>query len=190
MSVSRTIMSGTRIVSNAAGMLILLEKFFGDSPTNMAKILHVSRPMIYHYRSGMEPSIENRRRIETLATLAGDYDLNAIQPLKGALRSIQPEGRTLLDFLSEDELDVEALRLMLRRTVASSDAMLRERLATELVRGESEEARKDILQARHAEGQSVYVGEPNNPGKLIQIRPDGRRIHGRLVDRKFIPDEE
>jgi hypothetical protein len=180
----------TQVNINIEAMMSSLEKLFGNSATDLAKILRVSRPMIYHYRKGIEPSTENRRRLQTLVDLAGDYPLGVTQPLKKHLRTRQPEGRTLLDFLSDEELNTEALRLMLQRVVKSSDATLRNRLAHELARQENNKERKDILRARHAEGKPVYIGDPDTPGKLIQVRPDGQRIRGRMVNRQFVPDSE
>ena len=180
----------TQVNLNIEVMMGSLEKLFGNSATDLAKMLRVSRPMIYHYRKGIEPLTENRRRLQTLVDLASDYNLVVTQPLKKSLRMRQPEGRTLLDFLSDEELNTEALRLMIQRIVKSSDATLRDRLARELARQESNEERRDILRARHAEGKPVYIGDPDTPGKLIQIRPDGQRIRGRMLNRQFIPDSE
>ena len=69
------------------------------------------------------------------------------------------------------------------------DKSLRRKLADELSREESIEARRDIVRERHAAGMPVYCGDPDNPGKLIQMLPDGRRIHGQMVNRKFVPDD-
>lgn len=182
--------AATKVNCNTEVMLDSIEKLFGDSATDLSKILRVSRPMIYHYRKGVEPSMEIRRRLQALANLADDYHLSVTQPMKADLKAVQPEGRTLLDFLSDEELNSEALHLMLQRIIKNSDAILRNKLAHELARHESEEERKDILRARHTEGRPIYIGDPDAPGTLIQIRPDGQRIRGRMVNRKFIPDKE
>ena len=69
------------------------------------------------------------------------------------------------------------------------DKSLRRKLADELNREESVAARRDTVRERHAAGKPVYVGDPHNPGKLIQMLPDGRRIRGQMVNRKFVPDD-
>lgn len=171
-------------------MLAAIENIFGDSATNMAKILRVSRPMIYHYRQGMEPSIENKRRLQTLAALASDSYSQVSRPLRGHLKAKQPEGRTLLDLLSDEDLDVAALRRMVQRTIAIADRALRNNLATELSREETADTRRDIIRERHAVGKPVYVGNADAPGELIQILPGGRRVRGRMVKRQFVPDEK
>lgn len=70
-----------------------------------------------------------------------------------------------------------------------SDRALRRDLADELSREETIEARRDIVRERHASGKPVYVGDPSRPGKLIQLLPDGQRIRGQMMGRKFVPDE-
>lgn len=179
------------LVTNAtANMLEAVENLFGDSATNTAKILRVTRPMVYHYRGGMEPSIENKRRLQTLAELASELSAEVSEPLKGELKKQQPEGRTLLEFLSDEKLDIAVLRQILHRTVSTRDHMMRNNLAIALAQGESIEARSDIVHERQAEGKPIYIGDSNAPGKLIQLLPDGTRIRGRMVKRKFVPDEE
>ena len=69
------------------------------------------------------------------------------------------------------------------------DWALRRNLADELSREETIEERLDIVRERHASGKLVYVGDPHNPGMLIQMLPDGRRIRGQMVNRKFVPDD-
>jgi uncharacterized protein YicC (UPF0701 family) len=180
--------ASTRLQSQVVEMLNAIEALFGDSASDLAKILRVSRPMIYHYRDGMEPSPENKRRLHSLAELAWDWSPLVAQPLKALLRARQPEGRTLLEFLSDAALDVVALRQVLHRNIATADQALRNNLAAELSREESADERQDIVRERHAAGKPVYIGDPDAPGKLIQILPGGGRIHGRMVERKFVPD--
>ena len=55
-------------------------------------------------------------------------------------------------------------------------------------RKESIEERRDIVRERHLAGRPVYAGDPDNPGKLIQLLPDGRRVRGQMINRKFVPD--
>ena len=78
----------------------------------------------------------------------------------------------------------------MERNISTADEALRNNLAISLVRGETSEARSDIVRERLGAGKPVYVGDPDAPGKLIQILPDGRRIRGRMVKRQFVPDEK
>ena len=178
------------LVGTTTKMLSAIEQMFGSSASDMAKMLKVSRPMIYHYRDGMEPSPENRRRLQTLAVLASEFNWLGNEPLSGLLKVKQPEGKTLLEFLSDDQLDVPAVRRVLERNIKTADKALRNHLAAALIHGETSEQRSDIVRERHKAGRPIYVGDPEAPGKLIQILPNGRRVRGRMVKRRFVPDEK
>jgi len=171
-------------------MLGTLEKTFSPSASDIALMLNVSRPMIYHYREGMEPSLENKRRLQTLADLADEFSGFVSKPIKTLLKVRQPEGRTLLEFLCDEHLDVNALRHVLGRNLRKADQEVRNDLATALKRGETAQQRHDIVRERHKTGKPVYIGDPDSPGKLIQLRPGGRKVRGQMVNRRFVPDEE
>jgi hypothetical protein len=176
--------SSTENPSDTTFYLSAIETAFGDSASDLAKMLRVSRPMIYHYRGGMEPSLENYRRIKLIGTLAGEQTDLTAPLLRDALKLPQPEGRSLLELLSEENLDVPVVRRILRRT--SEDLARRHRLAAALANTDD---RGDIMRDRHAAGKPIYISDPDAPGKIIQIRPDKSRVRGRMVNRKFIPDE-
>ena len=169
-----------------------VEVAFGRSATNLAQILRVSRPMIYHYRKGMEPSAENRRRLQALAEFTNDWIPQIDRSFEVDLKTEQPEGRSLLDYLSDPELDFVSLRRVINRSLEGRrrDRALRQLLADELTRKETTKERLDIARERHGSGEPVYVGDSDSPGKLIQMLPDGRRIRGRTVNRQFVPDEK
>jgi len=179
-----------QIANITATLLGTVENAFGASVTDIAKMLRVSRPMVYHYRQGMEPSAENKTRLQTLALLANDWSALTDQPLKIALKAKQPEGGTLLDFLSGEKLDIATLRPIVQRTAITADHATRRKLADALATPESTEARADIARERHAEWKPVYVGDPETPGKLIQLLPDGTRVRGRIINRQFVADDE
>ena len=70
--------------NEALASLNKIERAFGSSASDLARILRVSRPMIYHYRQGMAPSIENFRRLKLIASLADSTEagLSAAAVLK------------------------------------------------------------------------------------------------------------
>ncbi len=173
-------------------LLTTIEVAFGRSATNLARILRVSRPMIYHYRKGMEPTAENKRRLQALADFTTDWTSLIDQSFEVELKTVQPDGRSLLDLLSATELDFVALRRAIHRSLEGRrrDRALRRQLAHELTRDETIEARRDIVRERHVSGKAVYVGDPDSPGKLIQMLPDGRRVRGQMANREFVPDEK
>ena len=178
--------------TTAKDLLDTIEIAFGRSATNLATMLRVSRPMIYHYRKGMEPTAENKRRLLALAEFTSDWIPQIDRSFESDLKAEQPEGRSLLDYLSEPELDFGALRQVINRSLEDRrrDRALRRQLADELAREETIEERQDIARERHRAGMPVYVGDPDNPGKLIQMLPDGRRIRGQMMNRQFVPDEK
>lgn len=171
----------------AVAALQTIERAFGDSASDLARILRVSRPMIYHYRQGMQPLVENFRRLRLIASLADYVPTETGISLESVLKSPQPEGQSLLDLLSEETADVPLIRRILLRT--SEDQQKRQRLAATLGYATPHD-RQDIMRARHSAGKPIYVSDPELPGKIIQIRPDQSRVRGRMVNRVFVPDEE
>lgn len=89
--------------------------------------------------------------------------------------------------LKADRLDLAAVREVLKRANLP-DRRRRENLLTSLRQGETLEVRNDIAAARKASGKPVYIADPDNPNKIIQVLPHGSRIRGALVNRKFVPD--
>jgi hypothetical protein len=164
-----------------------IESVFGTSASILSKILRVSRPMIYHYRDGMIPSVDNLRRLKLIADLANSTPIQSDFSFVPVLKSSLPEGKTLLKLLSERNPDVSLLRRIMARNAA--DIQKRQNMAEAIAYATPYE-RKDILRERHAAGRPVYITDPALPGKIIQIRPDKSRIPGRMVNRVFVPEEE
>jgi hypothetical protein len=150
--------------------------------------------MIYHWRAGMEPSRENRARIEAIARLSADWTQMDKTPLGQRLHFKQADGSMLLDLLTDEMLDMSAIRVVMKRLVGaqkvgSPEIATRETLLRSIAEGEAAAIRADIIQERKAAGKSSYIGDASNPGKLIEILPDNTRRSGRMVKRRFVPDE-
>jgi transcriptional regulator with XRE-family HTH domain len=174
--------------------LKLIEQALGVTVKEVAQVLRVSRPMIYHWRAGMEPFPENRARIDAVARLAVDWTHLDQTPIGQRLHSKQAEGSTLMDLLSSQVLDVPAIRMVMKRLVGTqkvggSEIAVREALLRSIAEGEAASTRSDIVQERKAAGKPSYIGDAKNMGKLIEIQPDGTRRSGRMVKRKFVPDD-
>lgn len=71
-----------------------------------------------------------------------------------------------------------------------TDKELRKLLARELARKESIDTRMDVAKAHWAEGLPIYIGSSEFPGLLEEVHPDGRRVLGAMVNRKFISVEK
>jgi predicted transcriptional regulator len=174
---------------STADMVRDLQAFFGINVKETADILNVSRPMVYHYQKGMEPAPENKRRLTLLTSFVDEWQSSDASLIQSYLKARQPEGKTLLDYLNEKEVNVVAVREIMRRATVP-DRRVREALAKSIVAGETMQQRRDIAQERHAAGKPVYVADLNAPGRIIQVLPDGTRIRGHMVHRKFVPDGE
>ena len=48
-------------------------------------------------------------------------------------------------------------------------------------------SRTDIVAYLREPQQSLYSAS-NQPGKVVEVRPGGRRVRGRIVNRKFVAD--
>lgn len=173
-------------------LLRTIEIAFGRSASELAKMLRVSRQTIYRYRAGKEVASENKRRLQSLAEFTKGWASQIDRSFETNLKIVQPEGRTLLELLSDKELDFVTLERVILRGIETQqkDRALRHALVQELTREESLDERKDIVLERHESGKPVYVGDPANPGKIIQMFPDGRRFRGRISNRQFVPDNK
>lgn len=174
---------------STADMVHDLQAFFGINVKETADILNVSRPMVYHYQKGMEPAPENKRRLALLTSFVDEWQAFDVSLVQSYLKVRQPEGKTLLDYLNEEQVNVVAVREIMRRATAP-DRRMRENLAKSIMAGETVKQRRDIAEERHAAGKPVYVADPNASHKIVQVLPDGTRIRGSMANRKFVPDGE
>lgn len=47
---------------------------------------------------------------------------------------------------------------------------------------------RESVKARiRAAGTPIYAADPEQPGTIVEIRPDGTRVRGRLQGRRFVP---
>jgi hypothetical protein len=135
----------------------------------------------------MEPEVANYRRILSICNLVHDVSVERQVSLQPVLRVRQPEGDTLLGYLSESILKIATLRRIILRN--SEDLIRRKRLA-EAIAGASANDREDIMRRRHSAGKPIYISDPDIPGKIVRIMPDKSRARGRIVGRVFVPDGE
>lgn len=179
-------------IGTPAQLLQIIKKSFGANVVQMAKMLKVSRPTIYNWDEGMPPEVDNLRRLNMVASLARDWE--GLVASRVALTETT-EGATLMEALSQDDLDVNVLRrtltqVALRQTPEqAADQRCRKILAQKLAAGASAKARNDIGRERMAAGKVSYESDPEDPARIVQVQPDGTRVRGRLVGRVFVQDE-
>ncbi len=161
-----------------------IERCLSGSASDVAKMLRVSRQMVYHYREGMEPAVDNFRRMKLIANIVNHVACDvSLEPI---IKLPQPEGKSLLAYLSEEKPDT----LLVQRIVVRANTDLKKRIKlAELVGYATPHDRRDVMRERHALGKPIYVTDPATPGRLVQIRPDQSRVSGRMVNRVFVPDE-
>jgi ParD-like antitoxin of type II bacterial toxin-antitoxin system len=58
----------------------------------------------------------------------------------------------------------------------------------DLLDGIAKSADREVTKsALRTAGRPVYATDPNHPGRIVQVLPDGTRIPGRLEGRRFVP---
>ncbi len=91
--------------------LVAIRHYFGLSVSDLARILRVGRPTVYSWMR--EQSLPNRKhveRVESLASLAEAWRLASRHPIGPQLRSRVKGSKSLLEHMSEEELDEQAMR--------------------------------------------------------------------------------
>jgi len=95
--------------------LSALQKYFGLSKSDLARILHVTRPALYAWFDGTsEPSAENAQRIKVLCSLVDTAVAENCRPLFHAYieRPVASFTRSLLEALSENHINPEDIHAM------------------------------------------------------------------------------
>jgi len=69
----------------------------------LAEILHVERPTVYAWiKESSSPQKQNRVRLRQVARLAGTWNRLSNRPIGQAIREMDEEGRTIIDYMKED----------------------------------------------------------------------------------------
>ncbi len=125
---------GQRALLSVRDRLVAIRHYFGLSISDLARILRVGRPTVYAWmRERSLPSSGHVDRIERLATLAEAWRLASRHPIGSQLRSRGKGGKSLLEYLSDEQLDEQAVR----RIFTSLKARLEQQQQVRAVRGQS-----------------------------------------------------
>ena len=69
------------------------------------------------------------------------------------------------------------------------NAAIAERLADALASARDGSFGRQVDSALRESGRTLYGSHPDFPGKLVRMSPDGSLTPGKMVDRKFLPDD-
>lgn len=111
--------------------LAAIQQFFGLTKSDLARILHITRPALYAwFDETSEPNAENARRIQSLYALVDTAEAMNRRPLFHAYieRPVASLSRSLLDALSENHINPEEIRTMttvIRKMTEARDARIR-----------------------------------------------------------------
>ena len=84
--------------------------------------------------------------------------------------------------------DMLALKLSGGDVAKAFDAAKKEEIL-ELLREVADSTDRSAVKELIGEGeQAVYTTDPDHPGMLVRIEPDGTRVPGRLEGRNFVPE--
>jgi len=114
--------------------LVAIRHYFGLSVSDLARILRVGRPTVYSWMR--EQSLPNRKhveRVERLASLAEAWRLASRHPIGPQLRSRVKGSKSLLEHMSEEELDEQAMR----RTFTTIKSRLEQQQQVRAIRDQS-----------------------------------------------------
>ncbi|MCB9603011.1 MAG: helix-turn-helix transcriptional regulator [Sandaracinus sp.] len=91
--------------------------------TQLSEILRVTRPTVYEWLGGKEPSEANAQRLATVIEALAQADVSSERPLGPRLvRQPLREGQsTILEMLTSDPIDVARLVALLREAAALRD---------------------------------------------------------------------
>lgn len=175
-------------------MVEFIQQSFALNVTQAAAVLDVERRSIYHWMKRDDVKLQERTetRVKEIYKLAQAWAGMGGVEHNGKLSHIF-DGLSMIDLLSSKSLDIPTIHRIMKALVESKPNRDAGRTA-------AKQALKHVLQElampnalvkvfTPAQGQVAYGTDPEYPGMIVQLHPDGRRIPGRLKDGKFCPAE-
>ena len=101
--------------------------------SQLARILRVSRPTLYGWSRGKKPSPADTDRLHTVLRCLMKAQTSGTNPLNARFvrQSANPDGQTLLDLLSEEQIDEDRVIDAIAEAQALGDAATRRRATRE-----------------------------------------------------------
>jgi transcriptional regulator with XRE-family HTH domain len=88
-----------------------IRRYFSLNITDLAKVLRIERPTVYAWLQGKaEPHPGNLKRLEKVYRLARDWRTMSVVPAGKYIREPFENDRSMLDYLSAEELDESAIQ--------------------------------------------------------------------------------
>ena len=105
----------------------------GLNKSILAAVLKVSRPTLYGWLEGTEPTPANAQRIDQICGLLRDAGISSGAPLNARFvrRSMDTNGRPLVDLLTEETIDHDRIARLLRQAQDLTQAATDRRLQRE-----------------------------------------------------------
>lgn len=129
-----------------------IRQVFSLSITELADLLHVSRPTVYAYLEGkQQPQLENRQRLERLAQYAKQVQTLALD-LTFLIKRPLFDGRSLLDLLKDDELSISL------QNILKDLKMEQERLRTQREKLKADFAQRPFITDDYLPDIPLYEG--------------------------------
>ena len=153
------------VLDDTADKIALIRSTLSLNVRELATALRVGRPTIYAWIAGTaEPQTLNRRRVDAVVALAREWAELHSRPLGALRREGGTDGRSIMDLLESDEIDVERVRSLLAA-------------AARKLKGQAGAA-KGIGLAERARARGFELAEP----------PDAQRQLDRLTGKRIAPE--
>lgn len=95
---------------------------FGVNTSDLAKILQVSRPTVYKYLQGEGPTDSNLvSRMQQIYSLATEWSSITNRPISKELKRVYPRSRSLLDLITQNDIDMNLLTSRVRELASLSE---------------------------------------------------------------------
>ncbi len=143
-------------IEGSTQALSVLQHYLSLNLSELAMVLQVSRPTIYSWlRDQSSPQAQNLARIRQISKLAKIWPGISRRPVGLHLKTPVMDGRSILDLLSQDQIDSE----LARAALASCAALVEREAARQRPRTAAEVAEQYGLRPQSKDSQEESVAQ-------------------------------